>query len=622
MGLLKKIFKQRGQVSLLFALLMPIFILFLGATLDLGWYYLNVSRLQNAADAAAVAGAQTLVSKNETFKDYKNISLIGKYPVKVSNEYRTFDDSALDAIENVKVVVEKYVGKNLSHGDEESMIDSWTKSDIETEQGLYEENENFYYVVRLREEIRHFFLPGWFNEMNAPVTAIAMLSKDANNINNILMPEPDDSDMPQPTSPVKPVVSNRSLVDVLNKLRNENVIVGNWEVQNIYKDINNPDTNPTTGVQDPETGEWMTEFKKRFGYELYTDNWNQYQDTENHYNPTTNQSSESNAASEHRRTETINVKTGQGSGSSLQVNKTANFGGYYVEDDVASLNVDFRYDVWFDPGSKYLSEDWDLELGYGDKEHLKNDDVLKGYDRETAALMRIHSTINFDDRFKERSNAEETPDILWVRIESEPMLSEPDAKNGYSSLKKNLNVFNSVRQIIININVSNFDTESQSYRPVVIFYDGPERYSTDNSLRDSKPVIVNLNADFRGILYMPNSAVVFNGNSKNFNGFIVAKEYLQLKTETDFVQDPSDGRYYTDLADKTNEYFKVEETKNGITNTMFIDSKGEVQYESSAPNFSRKYGTYDPLGRTDLTTYNYQVKPESANNLLLVSEEE
>jgi uncharacterized protein (UPF0333 family) len=318
--LLKKIFKQRGQVSLLFALLMPIFILFLGATLDLGWYYLNVSRLQNAADAAAVAGAQTLVSNNETFKDYKNISLIGRYPVKVSNEYRTFDDSELDTIESTKIVVEKYVGKNLSHGDEESMIDSWTTSDIETEQGLYKEDENFYYVVQLREEIRHFFMPGWFNEMNAPVTAIAMLSKDANNINmNILMPEPDNADMPQPTSPVKPVVSNRSLVDVLEKLKNENVIVGNWEVQNIYKDINNPDTNPTTGVKDEETGEWMTEFKKRFGYELYTDNWNQYQDTQNHYNPTTGPNQAANA---HRRTETINVKTGQGSGSSLQVNKT------------------------------------------------------------------------------------------------------------------------------------------------------------------------------------------------------------------------------------------------------------------------------------------------------------
>ena len=47
----KYLAERRGQVSILFALLMPIFLLFVGVALDLGWYYLNVSRLQNAADA-------------------------------------------------------------------------------------------------------------------------------------------------------------------------------------------------------------------------------------------------------------------------------------------------------------------------------------------------------------------------------------------------------------------------------------------------------------------------------------------------------------------------------------------------------------------------------------------
>ena len=47
--------KNKGQVAMLLSLLMPIFLLMLGVALDLGWYYLNVSRLQNAADAAAIA---------------------------------------------------------------------------------------------------------------------------------------------------------------------------------------------------------------------------------------------------------------------------------------------------------------------------------------------------------------------------------------------------------------------------------------------------------------------------------------------------------------------------------------------------------------------------------------
>ena len=84
--------KQGGQVSILFAFLMPIFILFLGVALDLGWYYLNVSRLQNAADAAAVAGARALLDESDYFSEYKKgnskIPLLNKYPGKVSNEYR------------------------------------------------------------------------------------------------------------------------------------------------------------------------------------------------------------------------------------------------------------------------------------------------------------------------------------------------------------------------------------------------------------------------------------------------------------------------------------------------------------------------------------------------------
>ena len=47
--------KQRGQMLVLFALMIPVILLFVGLALDLGWYYLNVSRLQNAADAAALA---------------------------------------------------------------------------------------------------------------------------------------------------------------------------------------------------------------------------------------------------------------------------------------------------------------------------------------------------------------------------------------------------------------------------------------------------------------------------------------------------------------------------------------------------------------------------------------
>ena len=95
---------------------------------------------------------------------------------------------------------------------------------------------------------------------------------------------------------------------------------------------------------------------------------------------------------------------------------------------------------------------------------------------------------------------------------------------------------------------------SSNARPLIIFYEGSDRGLTEVvddtdknssqsgspkqaypnlSWRDSKPVILNLNADFRGILFAPNSPVVINGNGKNFYGFVVAKEFVRVTTESD-----------------------------------------------------------------------------------------
>ena len=665
--------KQRGQVAMLFALLMPIFLLFVGVALDLGWYYLNVSRLQNAADAAAVAGAQTIVdSKTGYFSGYKNISLVDKYPGKVSNEYRPNDSSEKTAIDNGEEVARDYVDKNLASAKYGSSVDAWTKTIFFAEPLLYEKDDNLYYVVKISEEIRHFFLPGWFDDMDAPVTAVALISKTASD-DSPQAPSMLETDEPLPTAPTR--ISTEPLVEALVKAGNKNVIIGNWEIQNLYRQINNTiDTSPTTGVQDPETGEWLTEFNKHFGYNLYEGKWNQYADWYNHYK-----------SGDHRRVEKVSVvpqKTGiydtpgsnkQGAGDGWTT--PANGKYLYKEDEVDSLNIDFKSEVIFGSAT---AKDWDLPLGYdgsgisklhyidwdvtvesngikktehvkyqGEPDNLK--DKLQVSDataaslrilNDPAALMRIHMAINFDENHLVRTDAEDSTDILWVRIESEPMLNYPDilSDSGYnlwikksSSIKsemgKTITNLNSVRQIIINMNSDNTVIKSDGsymYRPVAIFYDGPERYTTSNDIRDSKPVIVNLNQPFNGILYMPNSPVVLN-HGENLNGFIVAKEYLQLKKESDFESITVDGevRYYS----KGKEYYKITDVNNdGVANdpaenAMFIDDKGEVQYKSLGRGFNRNVGKYNTFGRTEFSSHDYIINPTSASTLLLADEE-
>ena len=76
-------FNQKGQSMILFALLTPVLFTVGGAALDLGWYYLNLSKLQNAADAAALAGAQVISEEKPelvgNFSGEVSLKLIKKF---------------------------------------------------------------------------------------------------------------------------------------------------------------------------------------------------------------------------------------------------------------------------------------------------------------------------------------------------------------------------------------------------------------------------------------------------------------------------------------------------------------------------------------------------------------
>ena len=529
----------------------------------------------------------------------------------------------MTAIEKGNTVANEYVAKNLS-SNKDTIINSWTKSEVDSEEGLYTKDNNLYYVVKLKEEVRHFFLSGWFDDMTAPVTAVALLSKTA------IKGDSQSSDHKMPDTPTPPlvddlienVVLDEELIKEIETVKNENVIVGNWEVQSYYSSLNKDSTdtyidysqNPNGEVKYYKRGE---SFKQRYTFDVYTQRWNQYQDRQNRYN-----------TGDHRRTETVNIipnNTGKNTTDTKVSNSyatSANGNKVYSEEEVDSLNIDFKQDVRFKTGSKYLSQDWDFSMNdysktnYDDVESLLN---TNGYNKSSSAIyMRIHNTMNFNLPHLTRSSSTEDPDILWVRIESEPMLTNADSPNGeVNSNVKNSGIreFNSVRQIILNFNKANTEKDSDGkdkYRPVVIFYDEPERYSTSNDIRDSEPVIVNLNDDFQGVLYAPNSPVVLNGNNKKFTGFIVAKKYLKLKTEEDFPVKEGEI-YYTDAANKTNEYFKI---TDDYGNTMFIDAHGEVQYDELDSPMT-KYGTYSNFNRTAFTTHGYKVLKSSANNMLL-----
>ena len=407
-----------------------------------------------------------------------------------------------EAFINSRVMAENYTRKNLADynkpddtsGEKNKLtaVDGWSISvkdedkEVKGTVSLYAKVFDvrsdiitpMYYTVELNEKIRHFFMPGWFEDMNAPVRAVVLL-------------RPHDTDL----------LSN------VQRLESEKVI-GNWEYQNYYKNKN----------------------------EVYNGKWQQIQDSKVHY-------TQGNTY----RTEKVTVN-----GNS----------------DKDSLNIDFRAEVWLQMGS-----DWDI--GYAPTLRNENQNrktmaynFTDGWGANLAQNKRVLFTADFGNPYNTRDNYLKSgkTDPLWTRIESDPI--QDLTYIGKSTHE----VYNSVRQITLNINKSNTEkyltgqyAGQYKYRPLVIFYDGPENidYAVDedgNQIRKSQPVVVNLNADFNGIIFAPNSPAIINGNNHTWNGFIVAKEFLAAKTAEDFTNNEVG---YTEVTDSYNDtlYLKWDDAK-------------------------------------------------------------
>ncbi|MBO4401190.1 MAG: Tad domain-containing protein [Selenomonadaceae bacterium] len=522
--MLKKL-KQRGQILVFYAFMIPTIFLLIGAAADLGWYYLNVSRLQNAADAAVLAGSQALVSSGQAFDNYYLVSLANNSLPADFDDYRdvfknTFDSSTSSTgkLNNYKsekeisstlnagrYLAEQYTRKNLSDDTQQtgasnlyslSAKDGWNvpsndsandserkvTGKLELKYKIVDGKNNvygpLYYVVNLEKQIRHFLLSGWFDPMKAKVKAVALL---------------------------KPRYI--SLLEPIQQLERTKVI-DNWEYTNKYQG--------TTGAYDGKWGHYQAGKKSDKNYGIRYTSGNSYRQESVIVKATKSP------------TDNKDVTTSAG-GTSL---KTTKANGDWVLDvnEVDSINIDFRAEV----GGKFTS-DWDLGYAFKEKGHSYYFTNNNSWSATDGADKRILFNTEFDEAFPTRDDSLQA-DPLWVRIESDPI------KNPYTGA--GVGVFNSVRQITLNFNDDNTSVAGSGsnqyyeYRPYFIFYTGPENIdsATDENgvlIRHSQPVILNLNENLNAIIYMPNSPVIINGNGNELHGFVIAKCFLKTVTSED-----------------------------------------------------------------------------------------
>ncbi len=509
--------RQRGQMLVLFALMIPIILLFVGLALDLGWYYFNVSRLQNAADAAALAGARAIQDNSEDALgiQYYVDSLAGNNLPQDFDDYEKINSQNFGTLVNYRNVndpndtrgrdllmhgrnnVEEYMHKNLAKTAlASSSADNWKLAGTTDGWGLFKneadnavtgtidlkykivdgKNDKYgqlYYVVTLTEKIRHFFLPGWFEGMNATVKAVVLL-------------EPHDSDL-------------LSAMWALERTK----VIDNWEYQNYYKG--------TDGF-------------------YYAGKWNHYQAGKGSDKTKGIKYSDGDSY----RTESVVIKTQDRTKDSTSngIKTDANGKTFYDVNTVDSINIDFRAEIL-----KKFTTDWDL----GQTVTGQSYDFTEGWSATNGADKRILFNAEFDEAFPTR-DATQLADVLWTRIESDPIkdISYIPGKAGHTS-------YNSVRQITLNFSSDNTATYTSGenkghyiYRPYCVFYTGPESidYATDSNgvrIRHSQPVVINLNADLNAIMFLPNSPVIINGNGFDWNGFIIAKCFLAAVTSEDMT---------------------------------------------------------------------------------------
>ena len=532
--------KQRGQFMALYAMLVPVLFGFVGAGIDLGWYYFNVSRLQNAADAAALAGARALIDSDENFKTYDGEAvrlvenILGDEPAALS----TAGDEVAAA----------YVLKNISSDTDTApvkntydytMVDEWGiggSSEIKMTPSLYQGGGGtFYYVVHLAENVKHLFLPGWFDDMRAPVVAVAILTKAATpvyeDVNIIFDANGGKFDDGTSTS-TKSITSPNAMEDgdVSSPLSSDK---GTPTYSNGKKEFKYYwSTNPNASAEDTsdvfKDGAQLTktELAKLFGtgntvtlYAVWvevkpTNNrtlWEQmhYLIAKNVYDPDWDVSTKKYGFSKlnhnsfdtidktyvttyHYYTEYINLAAKDANGTNLST--------------VNQYFIDFRRNDWLS--------------------------VYRGwYYSDTNS--RTHSLFNVNTTYAVRSDYNDDP--MYLRIEAEPDVDH------YSSSY----YFTPVRQFVININV---DNTADNLRPLFFYYDGPDPVKSENA--PPQPLILNLNANFKGVLFMPDVPVVINGNGHTFEGFIVASEFRYLDTSKGSqVKYSSNGQKITNASD-------------------------------------------------------------------------
>ena len=221
---------QRGAIFVLTALFLPVFLAFLGFAYDVGNLYIHKTKLQNVADAAALAGGRAFLLSQEKAEGPKDT--VDRFPGKDGAPDRQADDEEEYMVGGSKTpggnhpdadkAANDYIFKNIVNLDMNKPV----KSDKYSHLALNSAGANpkTFYRIGLYEHVPLYFLPIILDRKEQLVRAgaIAMLDQGIiagqtlfdklftleNKINldrNVVSPQGDDAMHKKPNSQNDPV---------------------------------------------------------------------------------------------------------------------------------------------------------------------------------------------------------------------------------------------------------------------------------------------------------------------------------------------------------------------------------------------------------------------------------
>ena len=493
---------QKGYVIILFACMLPLIMMFSSLVVDLGRGYAQRSKLQNIADAAALAGMTE-------FEHSGNVHLVSDCPDDATDEPAKFEvDSAAD---------------RSIDGNGFDVAGNATVS-----KKLLKSGNAYYYCVEILDYVplvlARTFLPDNFLPDGLPVsaTAWAIVKPNIGSVNLLSMLTNIGDN--QTISEMATIRGAKVGDDRAEKIGGSDGIHYNYSTDS----EGNVSVSRTETVDTRSVKTWKYMFID-FQPDIQIDVKNGILKDGEYYFPFGNWDLDTElSASDWKKIKYATVLNASGSGRTTVsrtdlIKRLSTMYGISAAEAETILTTRIENIILFNDLHKVRGKTV-AELAAWEEKKMKEN----GLPANEKALAEYVGNPHLAELVVRNIYGEITvTDPLLVRVESE------DINYTHAFTSENIFYASSVRKFTFKIDANNMSSE---YRPLVIFYYGPQdldkKVASEGGKRESQPVTLELNADFKGILFAPNSPVIIKRNGHKIKGFVIGESFLDENGNT------------------------------------------------------------------------------------------